>query len=245
MAIQVNLGGQLCAKRCLAVLDLIGKPRQLRAGADKVRISLRTAAGGRLGHSLAVPLVFLRDVVGLHGHLQVLHDLPHGGLAALGQRVYFRCGLAVVQRRQGRGLLLFQRFTGRVQLLTARQGQGQPNATAALVKGRFLFLQLFQILLIQRLDAPDGRLLFLRRQLRIYFGRNGRHVRHQLRQQRQFFCRPGGGNGRQRVVVELRQRRPILWFIGSFPVLAPYLRKLRLQCLLLAVQRRIRRLRLG
>ena len=148
MPIQVDISRQLGAQRYLAVLDLICKPRQLCTGADKIRIILRTAAGGRLGHSLTVPLFFLWNVVGLYGHLQVLHDLLHGSLTVFGQRVYFRCGLAVVQRRQGRGLLLFQRLAGRVQLLTTCHGQGQPDAPAALIKNSFFFLQLFQILLI-------------------------------------------------------------------------------------------------
>ena len=147
MPIQVDISRQLGAQRYLSVLDLICKPRQLRAGADKIRIILRTAAGG-LGLCVAVPLIFLRDVVGLYGYLQTLHDLLHGGLAVLSQRIYLRCGLAVVQCCQGGDLLLFQRLAGCVQLLTARQGQGQPDTPAALVKGRFLFLQLFQILLI-------------------------------------------------------------------------------------------------
>ena len=147
MPVQIDISSQLSAQRYLAVLDLIRKPRQLRAGADKVRITLRTAAGG-VGLCVAVPLILLRNVVGLYGHLQTLHDLLHGGLALLSQRIYLRCGLAVVQRRQGHGLLLFQRLAGRVQLLTTRHGQGQPDAPAALIKSSFFFLQLFQILLI-------------------------------------------------------------------------------------------------
>ena len=67
--IQVDISRQLGAQRYLAVLDLICKPRQLCTGADKIRIILRTAAGGRLGHSLTVPLFFLWNVVGLYGHL--------------------------------------------------------------------------------------------------------------------------------------------------------------------------------
>ena len=244
VAVQVDISRQLGAQRYLSAIDPIGKPRQLRASANEIRLLLRTAAGG-LGLCFAVPLVFLRDIVGLYGHLQALHDLPHSGLTVFGQRVYFRCGLAVVQCRQGCGLLLFQRLASRVQLLAARHGQGQPDAPAALIKGSFLLLQLFQILLIQRLDAPNGGLLLLRCQFRICFAWDGRHFCHQLRQQRQFFHRPCGGNGRQRVVIELRQRRPILRFIGGFVVLAPYLRKLRLQRLLLAVQFHIRCLRLG